>query len=65
MMFSHFREAKEKLKNRDDLKDKFKDVEFEKNDKYALVIAALVTFLPPIIIIVAILTVILSFIFLR
>lgn len=59
--------------NRSDIKkrlnevdeDKLKNVELEKGDTLAMMIAALITFLPPIIIICAILYFVVWFIFLR
>lgn len=46
-MFDNVKNYKKKQKDRDEeLKHKFDNVEFEKNDKFALFIAAFITFVP-------------------
>lgn len=52
-MFKKIKNEKQRLKDLD-VKDKFKDVEFEKNDGLALFIAAMVTFIPPLLAIFAV-----------
>lgn len=51
-MSKNFKEYKKQLGDRDEeLKDKFKDVEFDKQDGIAMFIAAFVTFVPVILVI--------------
>lgn len=51
-MSKNFKEYKKQLGDRDEeLKDKFKDVEFDKYDGIAMFIAAFVTFVPVILVI--------------
>ena len=57
---------KESLKERDDeLRAKFKDEEFEKSDGFAMFMAAFLTFIPPVLLILGIIYFILWLIFLR
>lgn len=51
-MSRNFKEYKKQLGDKDEeLKDKFKDVEFDKHDGFAMFIAAFITFVPVIIVI--------------
>ena len=63
MILKKAREIKNRLNKVDE--DKLKDVDLEKHDMLAMVIAALITFLPPILIACAIIYFVLWLIFLR
>ncbi|QIK70490.1 hypothetical protein G7062_09325 [Erysipelothrix sp. HDW6C] len=57
------RKRKKKLLTEDEITEKFKDVEFEKNDALAISLAALITFLPVVLLISAVLIAIVWIIF--
>ena len=63
MILKKAREIKNRLNKVDE--DKLKDVDLEKHDMLAMVIAAFITFLPPILIACAIIYFVLWLIFLR
>lgn len=63
MGFRKAKELKQRLNEVDE--DKLKDVELEKGDIPAMIIAAMITFIPPILIVCAILYFVVSLIFLR
>ena len=61
-----FRKAKELKKRLNEVdEDKLKDVELEKGDIPAMIIAAMLTFIPPILIVCAIIYLVVALIFLR
>lgn len=65
-MFESLKRAKKINKEKEEaLKHKFDEVEFDKNDRMAMFIAAFITFALPIIGILAVVYLILWFIFLR
>ncbi len=65
-MFNFLKKIKEKQENKDkELVDKFANVEFEKNDALAMFIAAFVTFVPIIVIILAAIFGVIYFFFMR
>lgn len=65
-MFDSLKRAKKINKEKEEsLKHKFDEVEFDKNDRLAMFIAAFVTFALPVIGILAVVYLILWFIFLR
>lgn len=51
-MFGRKRKDKKKVLSKEELQKKYEDVEFEKNDLKALTIAALITFIPALLLIV-------------
>ncbi|MGL5977803.1 MAG: hypothetical protein ACRCZJ_02270 [Erysipelotrichaceae bacterium] len=53
-MFENLKRLKNNQKSTEELQKKFENVEFEKNDKYALFIAAFITFVPVILVILAV-----------
>ena len=63
MGFRKSKELKKRLKEVDE--NKLKDVELEKGDVPAMIIAAMITFIPPILIVCAILYFVVALIFLR
>ena len=61
-----FRKAKELKKRLNEVdENKLKDVELEKGDLPAMIIAAMLTFIPPILIVCAIIYFVVALIFLR
>lgn len=65
-MSKNFKELKKQLGDKDEeLKDKFKDVDFEKHDGFAMFIAAFITFVPVIVIILGGIYLIIWLLFLR
>lgn len=65
-MSKNFKELKKQLGDKDEeLKDKFKDVDFEKHDGFAMFIAAFITFVPVIIVILGGIYLIIWLLFLR
>ena len=61
-----FRKAKELKKRLNEVdEDKLKDVELEKGDVPAMIIAAMLTFIPPILVVCAIIYLVVALIFLR
>lgn len=61
-----FRKAKELKKRLNEVdEDKLKDVELEKGDIPAMIIAAMLTFIPPILVVCAIIYFVVALIFLR
>ncbi len=59
------RRKREDMLTSKEIREKFKDVEFEKNDTLALFLAALLTFIPAILLVVGIYFLVIWLIFLR
>ncbi len=65
-MSKGFKDYKKDLRDRDEeLKNKFKDTEFEKSDGFAMFIAAMITFVPAILLILGGIYFLLWMLFLR
>lgn len=65
-MSRDFKEYKKQLGDKDEeLKNKFKDVEFEKSDGFAMFLAAFITFVPIIIVILGAIYFVIWLLFLR
>lgn len=65
-MSRNFKELKKQLGDKDEeLKDKFKDVEFDKHDGFAMFIAAFITFVPVIIVLLGVIYFVIWLLFLR
>lgn len=56
---------KSRMKDEQELKEKFSDVEFEKGDAFAMFIAAIITFIPPFLICLLVIYGVLWLLFLR
>lgn len=59
------KKSKRKLLSEEEIEAKFKGVEFEKNDTTAMIIAALITFLPPFLLMMGIIYGVIWLLFLR
>lgn len=59
------KKIKARMKDEQELQNKFSDVEFEKNDTFAMFVAAIITFVPPVILCLLAIYAVLWILFLR